>query len=322
MHVMMSVHEFEQFTQSPHRVEENSVVAGCQAIVVDLKNCGSPLPRPGPLATTIIGLGSSTSAQSACDLITNNENKLQDLLVQISAQPVAAFMLTQVLRHNENVSIADGLLVESTAYSNLQHSAGFQQWLQGNANQHTHKDSTEPLLLQRDDDTLILTLNRPEVHNAYDADLKDSLCAALQVALADQTIKQVHLAGAGASFCAGGDLSEFGQTQEPAGAHVSRTTRSAAAILSQLSCATSATLQGACIGAGIELPAFTQHITAHPDSYFQLPELSMGLIPGAGGTVSIPRRIGRHRTAHLAMSNEKMTAQVALDIGLVDRLTS
>ena len=54
-----------------------------------------------------------------------------------------------------------------------------------------------------------------------------------------------------------------------------------------------AEIHGACIGAGIELPAFVSRVTAHPAAWFQLPEVGMGLVPGAGGTVSLPRRIGR-----------------------------
>ena len=65
---------------------------------------------------------------------------------------------------------------------------------------------------------------------------------------------------------------------------------------------------------------FARHITATPDTFFQLPEIAMGLIPGAGGCVSIPRRIGRQRTNWLAMTGEQLDAEQALAWGLVDRL--
>jgi enoyl-CoA hydratase/carnithine racemase len=57
------------------------------------------------------------------------------------------------------------------------------------------------------------------------------------------------------------------------------------------------------------------------NSFFQLPELRFGLIPGAGGCVSIPRRIGRHRTAYLVLSGHRIGAAKALDWGLIDALT-
>jgi len=81
-------------------------------------------------------------------------------------------------------------------------------------------------------------------------------------------------------------------------------------------------LHGACIGAGIELPAFAARVEATSDAWFQLPEVGMGLIPGAGGCVSIPRRIGRQRTNELAITGRKLSVQEALDWGLVDAIVS
>jgi len=57
---------------------------------------------------------------------------------------------------------------------------------------------------------------------------------------------------------------------------------------------------------------------AHPDTRFALPELALGLVPGAGGTVSLPRRVGRHRTALLGLTGAPIDAATALDWGLVD----
>jgi enoyl-CoA hydratase/carnithine racemase len=79
-------------------------------------------------------------------------------------------------------------------------------------------------------------------------------------------------------------------------------------------------LHGACIGSGIELPAFAHHLSVDPKTFFQLPELRFGLIPGAGGCVSIARRIGRHRTAWMALSGKKISARKALEWGLIDEI--
>jgi len=79
-------------------------------------------------------------------------------------------------------------------------------------------------------------------------------------------------------------------------------------------------VQGACIGAGVELPAFAQHVVARPDAFFQLPELAMGLVPGAGGTVSLPRRVGRQRTAWLTLSGSRLDVMTAKRWGLVDEI--
>jgi enoyl-CoA hydratase/carnithine racemase len=74
------------------------------------------------------------------------------------------------------------------------------------------------------------------------------------------------------------------------------------------------------VGAGIELAAFAGKLTAREDAFFQLPEVAMGLVPGAGGTVSIPRRIGRQRTAYLALSGLPVDAITARQWGLIDEI--
>ena len=72
------------------------------------------------------------------------------------------------------------------------------------------------------------------------------------------------------------------------------------------------------MGAGIEVPAFAGRVVATADAAIALPELGAGLVPGAGGTVSIPRRIGRHRTALLGLTGSPIDAPTALAWGLVD----
>jgi enoyl-CoA hydratase len=81
-------------------------------------------------------------------------------------------------------------------------------------------------------------------------------------------------------------------------------------------------VQGACVGSGLEVAAFAARLTAAPDAWFQLPELAMGLIPGAGGCVSVPRRIGRRRTAALVLSGRRISARTALDWGLIDAIVN
>ena len=70
----------------------------------------------------------------------------------------------------------------------------------------------------------------------------------------------------------------------------------------------------------MELPAFSQRVSAKEDAFFQLPELQLGLVPGAGGTASLPRRIGRQKTAWLALTGRRIDAPVAQQWGLVDEI--
>jgi enoyl-CoA hydratase/carnithine racemase len=119
----------------------------------------------------------------------------------------------------------------------------------------------------------------------------------------------------------GGDLSEFGERPDAPSAHRIRSLRNPA--LSLLRCAQRVEfhVHGACLGSGIELAAFGRRIYARSDAFFQLPELRFGLIPGSGGCVSLPRRIGRQRTALLALTGRRLGAREALAWGLVDELT-
>jgi enoyl-CoA hydratase/carnithine racemase len=74
------------------------------------------------------------------------------------------------------------------------------------------------------------------------------------------------------------------------------------------------------VGAGIELAAFARTVVAAPDTRCRLPEVSLGLVPGSGGTVSIPRRIGRHRAAWLGLSGDTIDVDTAAQWGLVDEI--
>jgi len=132
--------------------------------------------------------------------------------------------------------------------------------------------------------------------------------------------RRLRLRGNGPAFCAGGDLREFGLTSDPSTAHAIRMLRSPGRLLAQCADRAEITLHGACVGAGIELPAFAGQLNARPDASLRLPEVAMGLIPGAGGTVSISRRCGRQRTAFLALTGRAVDAPTAHSWGLVDRL--
>jgi enoyl-CoA hydratase/carnithine racemase len=180
----------------------------------------------------------------------------------------------------------------------------------------------DPVIVQRNGSHLVVTLNRPERRNAFGAAVRDGLLAALDVAIHDDSITEVELRGRGEAFCSGGDLDEFGTASDVAEAYVVRLVASAGAAVHRLRARVVPRVHGACIGAGIEVPAFADRVAASADAWFQLPELSMGLVPGAGGTVSITRRIGRWRTAYLALSGRPVDAATALEWGLVDELES
>jgi enoyl-CoA hydratase/carnithine racemase len=174
------------------------------------------------------------------------------------------------------------------------------------------------------DDVLRVRFNRPRRHNAFSADARAALLDALEVARLDPSVTEVVLTGNGESFCSGGDLAEFGSFTDPATAHVSRTRHSPALVLDEITArlgqACRAEVHGQVLGSGLEMAAFCGHVTCRPGATLGLPELGLGLIPGAGGTVSITRRIGRWRTGYLVLSGKTIDPATALDWGLVDEV--
>ena len=176
------------------------------------------------------------------------------------------------------------------------------------------------MLLTRDGPRLQIVLNSPETRNSMSAAMRDALTDAFRLVGMDQSIEAVEVWGNGPCFSGGGELEEFGTLTNPAEAHEIRMLRMPARILCTNADRYHFKLHRACIGAGIEMPAFAAKVTAAPKTFFQLPEISMGLIPGAGGCVSIPRRIGRQRTAYMAILNKKINADRALEWGLIDAI--
>ncbi|GAA1866869.1 enoyl-CoA hydratase/isomerase family protein [Pseudonocardia ailaonensis] len=236
--------------------------------------------------------------------------------------PRAATVLASLLRWSGTLAVPAALDAESFAYSTLLGGPEFAAWLDRRGPRPLPPEVAEPVRVTRDGPVLHLELNRPERRNAYGRQLRDALVDALDVALLDPSVRRVELTGAGPAFCAGGDLDEFGTTPDLATAHLVRTRAGAARPLHALRERVAVRLHGACVGAGIELPAFAGHLTAAPDTVIRLPEIAMGLIPGAGGTVSVPRRIGRHRTLYLALTGHPLDAATARAWGLVDAVTT
>ncbi|MBP8926722.1 MAG: enoyl-CoA hydratase/isomerase family protein [Pseudomonadales bacterium] len=264
---------------------------------------------------------------SLADVVVGSVKEAQPLVHNIRANPLAAMVLVQLLRHNARTGIADGLFAESLAFATLQGGAEFRAFLQKRAAAGaappapTPRAGDEPVvLLAREGDLLNITLNQPERRNAFSIAMRDGLIEGLHLLADDRSIRRAIIRGAGACFCTGGDLDEFGLAGDPTEAHAIRSTRNAGRLIAEQSARIECRVHRACIGSGIELPAFAGRVVASADTIFQLPEITLGLIPGAGGTVSITRRIGRQRTAYMALSARRINAQTALEWGLIDAI--
>jgi enoyl-CoA hydratase/carnithine racemase len=319
--------EFATALAGPEPVDALSDPKG-SVVVVELDDQVAPsVPFP-PLALATLPavvVGTSASATPAgpdlVDVVVPPDgDELEATTDAVAANPQAAMALALVLRGSTGRPVAEGLQLESAVYATLQAGPEFAAWRATHPVRPPRPEIGPAVAVHRDGDRLELVLNRPSVRNALDAHMRDELVAGLAIAAGDPSVAEVHLRGEGPAFCAGGDLDEFGSRPDVATAHLVRMTRSPARAMAGVADRVVAQLHGACFGSGIELPAFAGRVVARPDTLIGLPEVSLGLIPGAGGTVSLPRRIGRHRTAWLALTGRTIDAPTALAWGLVDEI--
>ncbi len=239
------------------------------------------------------------------------------ILGRTARAPRTTIALDGLLRLTAQVDAEAGVVAESFAYSMLLASPEFAAW----RSSHPRRERTaagDPVRLHRRDDTLDIVLDRPARGNAFSADLRQALVDALRLAALDPSLSRVRLSGEGRHFSTGGDLDEFGTAPDPGAAHAVRLDQSAGLAVHRIRDRVEARVHGRCIGAGIEVPAFAGRVVAAPGTTFLLPELELGLVPGAGGTVSIPARIGRWRTAYLVLSGIELDVATAREWGLVD----
>lgn len=270
------------------------------------------------LDLTVAGPGAGAGRE--CVGVLDPDEHLAILHRAAVRNPIATAVLGQVLRMNESLPAGAALDAESFAYSTLLGGPEFQRWLMARGPRPLPPEAASPVRVDRAGGELLITLNRPKRRNAYGRQVRDALVEALRVALLDPGVVRVVLDGAGPSFCSGGDLDEFGTAPDPATAHLVRTRGGAGALIHRLGHRIEVRVHGSCVGAGTELPAFAGTVVAAPGTTFRLPEIGMGLIPGAGGTVGIPCRIGRRRTLDLALTGRSLDTPTALAWGLVDRI--
>lgn len=279
-------------------------------------------PAPFPL----IGVGDPAHPLAATlDAILEPPVSPDSLLRNVLKAPKAAAACAHLLRSTESLSAPDALRLESMCYAMLQGSAEHLAWGDSQSVSCSSPpceagNQADSVKLDREGDRLIVRLDQPFTLNAIDRAMRDQLYDAFEMAHIDRDIRQIKLRAEGRVFSVGADLSEFGATRDPATAHMLRARTLPANLLASLPCALDVHAPGACIGSGLEIAAFATNFTASPDAWFQLPEIAMGIIPGAGGCVSIPRRIGRSRAALMILSGRKLNARQALEWGLIDAI--
>ncbi len=272
--------------------------------------------RLAALPVVSVATGTRDPAGDGFDVVSDDP---EPILSAVLSHPIAAVTAAQILRVVERYSVSDALLVESLAYAVLQAGEEHQAWLAAQP-RRVRRDLSAPRVLLVDRvDHIEVVLDRPRLHNLCDTAMRDQLSEAFRTIAA--TKRTIRWRANGPSFCAGGDPAEFGRVPDPAQAHLIRSSANVAPLLASVADRVTVTIDGPAVGAGIELAAFCGTVQAGPRARFRLPELAMGLIPGAGGTVSITNRIGRQRTLKWFLLDLELDATTACEWGLVDHLT-
>lgn len=178
-----------------------------------------------------------------------------------------------------------------------------------------------PVLYEKRGHVAWITLNRPSVLNAINLEMRDLLWSAIEAVRDDPDVGVAVFRGAGdRAFSAGADISEFGTAPSYVEARRARRERDLWGAMVELDKPLVAAVHGFAYGAGCELSLLCDIRLASEDATFALPEVSLGYIPSAGGTQTLPRTIPVGVAREMVYSGRPIDAQRALALGLVQRV--
>ncbi len=179
----------------------------------------------------------------------------------------------------------------------------------------------EPLKIERRGSIALLTINRAERMNSLSRATLHAFVGAKRI-LDESDIRAIVLTGAGdKAFCAGADLKERkGMAENDVRAQV-KLYREAFGWLDDAPVPVIAAINGVALGGGLELALVCDLRVAAPNAILGLPEVTIGIIPGAGGTQRLPRLVGEARAKELILFGTRLTAERALGLGILNRVT-
>ena len=177
---------------------------------------------------------------------------------------------------------------------------------------------SDPVLYERDGAVVTLTVNRPDKLNALDPSVLDGLHAAVARLGADADVRCAILTGAGKAFVAGADIAHMASFTEAQARAFSQRGHEVLAGIEALPFPVVAAVNGFALGGGCELALACDFIHASDKARFGQPEVKLGVIPGFGGTSRLARRVGIARARELVYAGERIRADEALRIGLVN----
>ena len=180
----------------------------------------------------------------------------------------------------------------------------------------------EPFVIaERRGDAVWLTLNRPERLNAVHLEMRDQLWMHLELLRDDPTVRVAVLRGAGdRAFSAGADITDFGTAPSFVEARDARVRRDLWGVMSTLEIPLIAAVHGFAYGAGLEMSLYCDLRVAAEDALFAIPEVTLGYIPSAGGTQTVPRHVPLGQALRMATTGDPIPAQRAYELGFVQRV--
>ena len=180
----------------------------------------------------------------------------------------------------------------------------------------------DTVIYEKDDQGIArVTLNRPESLNAFSVKMRDDLFEVLSAIKSDDEVRVAVFKGAGKrAFCAGADLTEFLTAPSVIKARRIRAVRDLWRLFLSTPQPLIAALHGYVLGSGIEIALFCDLRIASNDVIFGLPEVGLGILPGAGGTQTLPRTVGIAGALDMLLTGRRLGGKEALQMGLVTRL--
>jgi 2-(1,2-epoxy-1,2-dihydrophenyl)acetyl-CoA isomerase len=170
-----------------------------------------------------------------------------------------------------------------------------------------------------------ITLNRPEAANALDLQMTQELLRVVLRCDEDPAIRAVLISGEGPAFCVGGDLKSFSEQGEHLPHHLKEITtylHAAVSRLARMDAPVVATVHGAAAGAGMSLACACDLVVAAESARFSMAYTNAGLTPDGSSTYYLPRLVGLKRAMELTLTNRELSAQEALEWGIVTRVVA
>ncbi|MEJ2247569.1 MAG: enoyl-CoA hydratase-related protein [Acidobacteriota bacterium] len=180
----------------------------------------------------------------------------------------------------------------------------------------------ETIIFEKDDRSIAyVTLNRPRALNAFSVRMRDELYEVLNAIKIDDEVHTVLFKGAGdKAFCAGADLTEFLSAPSAVKARHVRAVRDLWRLFISMPQPLIAALHGYVIGSGVEIALFCDLRIASEDVIFGMPEVSLGILPAAGGTQTLPRILGLGKSLDLLLTGRRLGGKEAFEAGMVNKL--